>query len=438
MTVSVGSFRVGQLKAQRATTISADATAATSADSVASPDPYVQQFREADPTDRFLTPASPEWDSVSQVGHPATPIDQMVSIFGSAGFSRNPQQSLVYENTTTQDVALLYGPDSSSLPEGIRVVTPGQSATLPADASFALAQNPKTGTPATPQWVAVAGPGYPPNTNALDQTQARLVAAAISQFAQIRNAFLNILKPFFGGGQQAVRSIPTRDLYDKLRQKTKDASSGGIAIDQYVTSGGQKQMIVYLGGTTFDPANQYISNNLPKYNGRPDDSQLQKITQALKGDTSVKIMLVGFSQGGMDAQNIAAAANFKNQITTIVTFAAPIVQKPGNYNYVHIWDEGDLIPHLTFPLHQSQYNSAAAHVYESASQNDTALLYNINIPSFVPFAQAARAAIYFGQKLALHGDYSTYEQVADAFDAASGFDSVKADIAAYWNHTHVS
>lgn len=397
---------------------------------------YIASIKGIDPTGRFTTPANPDYVGPS-VGTEVVPLADAVAKFGSAGFSRNSSGNLVYKNNTTTDVLVGYG-DASNLKlpaAGYLLVAPGNTVTITAG-NVASVVAPRLDSSQDSRIIAVAGPGYPAGGTAGAQTPAQLLAGVFSQLAQIRNTILRILKTPLGGVQSGS-TIPTRQLYDKLRAKTKGATDG-IAIEQYVTADGQKQMVVYLGGSTFDLTNQFIVKNLPSYNGIPDQNQVKKITDALNGDTSVKIMLVGFSQGGMDAQNIAANASFRNQVTTVVTFASPIVQQAGDYDYVHIWDQGDLVPQFTFPLHQSQYNSVSAHVFQSASPNDTALIYTLNIPPFVPFSAGLRAAIYAGQKLALHGDTSTYEQVSDAFDKAPGFSSVKADIAAYWNHTHVN
>ena len=223
-------------------------------------------------------------------------------------------------------------------------------------------------------------------------------------------------------------TTPTRELYDRLRDATRDADNG-IAVHTQTAADGQPQMIVYLGGATFDPDNQFVTRNIPAYLRELNDGQLAAITAAL--DDATRIMLVGFSQGGMDAQNIAAQAPFKDQVTTVVTFAAPIVAPPGDHHAAHLWDAGDVVPHLTFPWYRTAYRRASASVFERASANDPALVYNVGIPPLGASAQVIGAALYTVQRLALHGQRSTYQQVSHAFDSAPGFAAVKADIGAY-------
>lgn len=247
---------------------------------------------------------------------------------------------------------------------------------------------------------------------------------------------------FAGGtavlGADSPRDMtPTRALYDRLRDATRDADNG-IAVEQHVTADGQRQLIVYLGGATFDPTNQFVLRNIPSYNGELDDGHLRRVTEALAGDPEWRIMLVGFSQGGMDAQNMAAKASFKDQVTTVVTFASPIVQQPGAFDAVHLWDAGDMVPRLTFPRYAAEYRSVSGQVFEKASANDPALIYHADLPTVVPSAQPLGALLHVVQKLALHGARSTYQQVAHAFDTTAGFDAVKADIDAYLRHTPVT
>ena len=136
---------------------------------------YIQQFRDADPTDQFQTPASRDWGGNTDPP-PASPVPfspndprlaQVVAAVGMAGFSRDPLGNLTYTNQHNFKVALLYATDPNFNPEGIRVANLGATVTIPGGASkFAIALGPKTYTPAgqlgSDMVVAFAGPGYPP------------------------------------------------------------------------------------------------------------------------------------------------------------------------------------------------------------------------------------------------------------------------------------
>lgn len=397
-------------------------------------DAYLKPFLNADPTQRFAYTRY----IVGLKGSTTTiqPLDDAAyqqllttsgNTFGYAGFSRNSQGNLVYTNTTKQDVLVVYGARADRFATGATLVRAGSAATLPQSAPVASAQLIANG-PNT--YAATAYPGAPlPKTTSnsgggpvaivaqvINQVVTQLVNgtnAAVAQLVKTVNTIVTLVRNSLVGSGSPSTPTSTSQLYVHLRDVTKNATNG-IAIEESVV-GNQKLMTVYLGGTTINWlnfTNQSLLKNTPAYLGRTDSKQTDAIAKALNGDTSVKIMLVGFSQGGMDAQNIAATASFRNQVTTMVTFASPIVRPPRDYkdvHYVHIWDHGDFVPHLTFPNHLFDYNDAHANVFERYSSNDNSLAYILN-------------------PLGLHGDNSTYEQMSVLFDKDSGYRNVKADM----------
>ena len=56
-------------------------------------------------------------------------------------------------------------------------------------------------------------------------------------------------------------------------------------------------------------------------------------------------MLVGFSQGGMDAQNIAASGRY--DVTSVVTFGSIVQPASMDYYTINLWDTRDNIAKLT-------------------------------------------------------------------------------------------
>lgn len=150
------------LAALSALAATAAATAATSTD--------LQPFLDADPTDRFVTPASgpmvmsphdPMYGSVIET------IEEAVELLGTDGFSRRVDGTLTYANNTSEDVALLWTAPFSEGPQefiGILVVRPGTWVVVPADQdAFVIAQHPKlmVDDGFIIRLVAVAGPGHP-------------------------------------------------------------------------------------------------------------------------------------------------------------------------------------------------------------------------------------------------------------------------------------
>lgn len=155
-------------------------------------------------------------------------------------------------------------------------------------------------------------------------------------------------------------SYSAGDLYAKLRDKTNNTD--GIYMESLVDSQGNERLIVFIGGTTpnWIGPNQPIITNLDGYTHKVKDHQIDMIDAALGiqrtplNDTTIadytQIMLVGYSQGGMDAQNIAAnakALGYKN-VTTVITFGAPAVQGPiDGVHMAFLWDHNDPVPNLS-------------------------------------------------------------------------------------------
>jgi pimeloyl-ACP methyl ester carboxylesterase len=149
-------------------------------------------------------------------------------------------------------------------------------------------------------------------------------------------------------------------LYSRLREKS-DQTVDGMYMEKLVDAHGQERLIVFIGGTTPDwiGPNQPILTNLEGYAMHPKDHQLAMIDVALGIDRSsgapidndTPIMLVGYSQGGMDAQNIAAnAESFGYNVTTVITYGSPAVQWPiEDVDMAFLWDYNDPVTALSRP-----------------------------------------------------------------------------------------
>ena len=156
----------------------------------------------------------------------------------------------------------------------------------------------------------------------------------------------------------APRSVT--DLWENVRNLATGNDNEGLFI-QLVKGADQKnRMIVYLGGTTPDWTNQSIAENVPAYVGffKPDqigdiDATLQLCAASTSCGSVEEIMLVGYSQGGLDAQNLAfwngwggvTGAENRVPVTTVVTFGSPITASgitPG-VSTLHIQDDLDEI-----------------------------------------------------------------------------------------------
>jgi dienelactone hydrolase len=135
----------------------------------------------------------------------------------------------------------------------------------------------------------------------------------------------------------------TAQLLAHIKNNVRD--DDGVRIEKVVGSDGQTRLIVYLKGQD-STDNRTFARNFPLLAGGVDSEVTAKIDAAIKDSPDGKntdIMLVGLSQGGMDAQNIAASGRY--HVTTLVTYGSPLIQSdiPG-VAVLHLQASGDAVP----------------------------------------------------------------------------------------------
>ena len=233
------------------------------------------------------------------------------------------------------------------------------------------------------------------------------------------------------------------DLYTTLRQtmdgKTPSdgsytALSHGVSTQQVLVNG-KEALIVYIAGTI--PAslqNQSLLKNVPSFFGTVDQQQINVINTALAGSDE-PILLVGYSQGGMDAQNIASERYFKDQIKAVITYGSPIIQTD-TYPTVHLEDPLDPISKLSAPYLLTALKSVVTFfgnrsVYEAATPNDLDPRY-VAPPLLVGIIPGLQGD--FQGVLGIHTDESTYQDVGTDFDGdtSSTWDSLKTAMSSYF------
>lgn len=144
------------------------------------------------------------------------------------------------------------------------------------------------------------------------------------------------------------------DLWENVREHTSEDDSG-VFVQTIKGEDGKIRAIVYIGGTQLDSAeNQAYWENLPTYQGKIKGDQVEAIDAALRACSNnpscgavEEIMIVGYSQGGMDAQNLTywnglntGQAN-RVPVTTVVTYGSPVVAINLTATTIHIRDEKD-------------------------------------------------------------------------------------------------
>ncbi|WP_318624588.1 Ig-like domain-containing protein [Mycolicibacterium sp. D5.8-2] len=221
------------------------------------------------------------------------------------------------------------------------------------------------------------------------------------------------------------------DLWENVRD-LPNGDNEGIFTQVVRHADGTNRMVVYLGGT--NPRNwlvgeQAIGENVVSELGILKDEHLGAITRALAhcrndatcGDIA-DVMLVGFSQGGIDGQNFASQwdrLGFGVQLSALVTFGSPITKNP-NVPTLHIQDIDDEV------------------VNTELLARLAATVQYVPMPSWlrINFAAAtvtamARGQLYQGAAdtdisvldiFAVHGNRATYQQLASEMDARTGTD----------------
>lgn len=152
------------------------------------------------------------------------------------------------------------------------------------------------------------------------------------------------------GSTGAWASVPTDD-YGAAAQKSHDmwtqvrkVPDNAYRVQMVQGEDGKTRYIVYIGGTNGDLFGEGQSPwaNVPAARGQLDQAQVDELYKLIPKDAEV--MLVGYSQGGMDAQNIAKDG--KLNVTQIVTFGSPSrfdLDVPA----VHLRAQDDPIPGTT-------------------------------------------------------------------------------------------
>ncbi|MCV7367111.1 tandem-95 repeat protein [Mycolicibacterium duvalii] len=129
------------------------------------------------------------------------------------------------------------------------------------------------------------------------------------------------------------------------------------------------RMVVYLSGM-LGKANPFAklassAGAVAVANGQIPHEVADEIDKFWQKYKPAEIMLVGYSKGGMIAQNYAEQGRHSRRVRALVTFASPIVQPP-NFDYpaIHLRDVFDSIPRWLDQPQDKQENSEVARTYD--------------------------------------------------------------------------
>lgn len=316
---------------------------------------FLRPFLAVDPNQRFFYTrnfTAMKGETLSGVYLDEATYQQVLenagATYGHENFSRNSQGRLVYTNRYSEDVMVVSIPRADGIDvTGVYVVRPGQSVTLPA----APRGNVAVAIPDSFEDFGFAGlslayPGAP-----LTPT-----GAPGSLGSPIRLVFPGPQLPDFKVGFRAPVERTTNTVSSDTSGILENIAEmdDTIRIDKVVKDG-VTRVVVYISGVGDDA---YSANAaLQAKKGTIDPNVERVINQTIenieqRGEYVSEIMLVGFSKGGMTAQNYAAKGLYSGRVKAVVTFAAPLVKKAHEYgpdvDVLHLVAKNDYIPRDEF------------------------------------------------------------------------------------------
>jgi hypothetical protein len=196
---------------------------------------------------------------------------------------------------------------------------------------------------------------------------------------------------------------PPRDVEDLIEDlgttAAGDVPDGVISIQALTDASGNTSYIVQLPGTDDFMAEDAVRNmgsnlNLIAGDDTAYGDAIKQAMQAAGVDPGAPVMLVGHSQGGMQAAALAADPDFGYDVTHVVTAGSPVATSgiPDHVTVLSLENTGDLVPLL-----DGEPNPAAAH--------HTTVQADVHSGSF---------GAHDGQNHAV----DTYESIAGSVDAS--------------------
>jgi len=226
----------------------------------------------------------------------------------------------------------------------------------------------------------------------------RLCDAGVAWLTGVSSWLANLLG--IGGSITSSELTPTAALYSVLRDLTAVDNSNNFFLEPVLGADGTERLVVFLGGTELGNESTGVLKNLPSWKGKVKDYQKNQVLELLNGDKNQPIMLVGYSQGGMDAQNLAEYLHGQGyNVQAVVAFGSPEVRTPSSgYQTIFIKDIRDPVASLR---------------QENVSVPDSNL--------FRGYASTVQGP-GFGD---VHGNVQTYIDIGKKFDANPGYTDVK-------------
>lgn len=237
-------------------------------------------------------------------------------------------------------------------------------------------------------------------TNAVVETTRRVIDGIVRVTVSVVDGVARIL---FGDYDSIPVQTPTdtRGHWERLRTVTGGLLNDGFHIDKVRSAhDGEERLTVYIGGTTFG-LNQPVFQNSVGWTGQAQYWQVEQIKRAQGDDPDIEILIFGYSQGGMDAQNLAAHAAEKGlNVAMVLTFGSPVIQDPPDDPYAwifHIQANKDPVPDWGQPGKRDTARAAGI-VFDTTTRTGNKFWADWN---------------GLGE---VHGDPATYREAAEKFD----------------------
>ncbi|WP_280828404.1 hypothetical protein [Mycobacterium sp. OTB74] len=150
------------------------------------------------------------------------------------------------------------------------------------------------------------------------------------------------------GGVHSTAPVGTSELYRRIHNDD-DGTKDGMHVEKVTGPDGKTRFIVYFDGTA-TPRHEWWRNAPDRLGLYDKDYVLGRIDSALResgydpdGNPKPDMMLVGFSQGGMEAQSVLHENRY--HITDLVTYGAPLIyDDKSGINTIHLRADGDNVP----------------------------------------------------------------------------------------------
>ena len=239
-------------------------------------------------------------------------------------------------------------------------------------------------------------------TNAVVETTRRVIDGVV----RVTVAVIDGVAQFLFGEYDSIpvqTPTDTRGHWERLRTVTGGFLNDGFHIDKVRSAyDGVERLTVYIGGTNaFSPVNQPLIQNSIGWSGQPQWWQVDAIERAVGANRSMEILVIGFSQGGMDAQNLMAhSEELDLNVAMVLTFGSPVVQDPpvDPYDWIfHIQAYKDPVPDWGQPG-KRELGRVVGTVFETDTKPSNKFWADWN---------------GFGE---VHMDPATYREAAEKFD----------------------